>query len=104
MPSRPRTALIPVGRNTYGHPAPSTLAALRAGIKTVMLPKRNEKDLEDVPAEARAKLSQFTVKIGYPDRWRDYGALGAGYPLAAQNPGSPHNTTGTTQRSATAIG
>ncbi|MGE3569839.1 MAG: endopeptidase La [Burkholderiales bacterium] len=33
-----------------------TLAALRAGITTVMLPKRNEKDLEDVPAEARAKL------------------------------------------------
>ena len=32
------------------------LAALRAGIKVVMLPKRNEKDLEDVPAEARAKL------------------------------------------------
>ncbi|HZM33453.1 MAG TPA: endopeptidase La [Burkholderiales bacterium] len=33
-----------------------TLAALRAGIKTVMLPRKNEKDLEDVPAEARAKL------------------------------------------------
>src|SRR3954465_15360617 len=33
-----------------------TLAALRAGIKTVMLPKRNEKDLEDVPKEAREKL------------------------------------------------
>jgi len=33
-----------------------TLAALRAGIKTVMLPKRNEKDLEDVPPEARQKL------------------------------------------------
>src|SRR2546423_10876370 len=33
-----------------------TLAALRAGIKAVMLPKRNEKDLEDVPAEAKAKL------------------------------------------------
>ena len=33
-----------------------TLAALRAGIKTVMLPRRNEKDLEDVPPEARAKL------------------------------------------------
>ncbi len=32
------------------------LAALRAGITTVMLPKRNEKDLEDVPAEAREKL------------------------------------------------
>jgi ATP-dependent Lon protease len=37
-----------------------TLAALRAGIKTVMLPKRNEKDLEDVPAEARQKL-QFVL-------------------------------------------
>jgi putative endopeptidase len=24
---------------------------------------------------ARLKLSQYTVKIGYPDRWRDYGAL-----------------------------
>jgi ATP-dependent Lon protease len=33
-----------------------TLAALRAGIKTVMLPKRNEKDLEDVPADAKSKL------------------------------------------------
>jgi ATP-dependent Lon protease len=33
-----------------------TLAALRAGITTVMVPKRNEKDLEDVPAEARQKL------------------------------------------------
>jgi len=32
------------------------LAALRAGISTVMLPRRNEKDLEDVPAHARAKL------------------------------------------------
>jgi ATP-dependent Lon protease len=32
------------------------LAALRAGITTVMLPKRNEKDLEDVPAAARARL------------------------------------------------
>jgi ATP-dependent Lon protease len=33
-----------------------TLAALRAGIGTVMLPRRNEKDLEDVPQEARDKL------------------------------------------------
>jgi ATP-dependent Lon protease len=32
------------------------LAALRAGIKTVMLPKRNEKDLEDVPPSVREKL------------------------------------------------
>jgi ATP-dependent Lon protease len=33
------------------------LAALRAGIRTVMLPKRNAKDLEEVPAEARARLN-----------------------------------------------
>jgi ATP-dependent Lon protease len=32
------------------------LAAMRAGIKTVMLPKRNEKDLEDVPVSVREKL------------------------------------------------
>ena len=32
------------------------LAALRAGIRTVMLPKRNQRDIEDVPADAREKL------------------------------------------------
>ena len=32
------------------------LAALRAGITTVMLPERNKRDLEDVPADARDRL------------------------------------------------
>src|SRR5688572_2126784 len=32
------------------------LAAMRAGITRVMLPKRNRKDFEEVPAEAREKL------------------------------------------------
>jgi ATP-dependent Lon protease len=32
------------------------LAAHRAGLKTVIIPKRNEKDLEDVPAEVRAQM------------------------------------------------
>jgi ATP-dependent Lon protease len=32
------------------------LAALRAGIKTVMLPTRNQRDLEDIPADARAQI------------------------------------------------
>jgi ATP-dependent Lon protease len=36
------------------------LAAMRAGITTVMLPKRNEKDLRDVPDEARRKM-QFVL-------------------------------------------
>jgi len=33
-----------------------SLAALRAGITEVLMPKGNEKDLEDVPAEARGRL------------------------------------------------
>jgi ATP-dependent Lon protease len=32
------------------------LAALRAGITTVMLPARNQRDLDDIPADARAQL------------------------------------------------
>jgi ATP-dependent Lon protease len=32
------------------------LAAMRAGIRTVMLPARNRRDLEEVPAEAKEKL------------------------------------------------
>jgi ATP-dependent Lon protease len=32
------------------------LAAMHAGIKTVMLPARNRKDFEDIPQEARDLL------------------------------------------------
>jgi len=32
------------------------LAAHRAGLKTIILPKRNENDIEDVPQEARDAL------------------------------------------------
>ena len=34
------------------------LAAYRAGIKTILIPKENKKDLEDVPAHV---LSQFRI-------------------------------------------
>jgi ATP-dependent Lon protease len=37
------------------------LAAHRAGLKTVILPKRNEKDLEDVPAEVRNSMNFVLV-------------------------------------------
>ena len=37
------------------------LAAHRAGLSTVILPKRNEKDLEDVPAEVRDSMSFILV-------------------------------------------
>mgnify|MGYP006281003597 CR=1 FL=1 len=42
------------------------LAALRAGISTVMLPERNRRDLEEIPADARAALD--IVWVGAVDR------------------------------------
>ncbi|RMG57513.1 MAG: endopeptidase La [Deltaproteobacteria bacterium] len=33
-----------------------TLAAMRAGIKTVVLPERNRKDMEEIPAEVKKKV------------------------------------------------
>jgi len=37
------------------------LAARRAGIKTVILPRRNERDLEDIPAEVRNEMTFIFV-------------------------------------------
>jgi ATP-dependent Lon protease len=37
------------------------LAAHRAGITTVLIPKRNEPDLEDVPENVREQLSVHAV-------------------------------------------
>ena len=39
-----------------------TLAALRAGIKTVLLPARNRKDEEDIPASAREQLELHWIE------------------------------------------
>jgi ATP-dependent Lon protease len=38
------------------------LAAQRAGMDTVILPKRNERDLEDIPAHLREKLTVIPVE------------------------------------------
>ncbi len=38
------------------------LAALRAGIKTVMLPERNKRDLEEIPQEAREQLQLVWIE------------------------------------------
>jgi ATP-dependent Lon protease len=38
------------------------LAALRAGITTVLLPSRNQRDLEEIPADARAKLKLVWIE------------------------------------------
>jgi competence protein ComEC len=38
---RPQVAVIPVGHNTYGHPAPSTVEALRSAVPVV---RRTDRD------------------------------------------------------------
>jgi ATP-dependent Lon protease len=38
-----------------------TLAAYRAGIRTILFPRENEKDLEDIPANVRRKLELIPV-------------------------------------------
>jgi ATP-dependent Lon protease len=38
------------------------LAAMRHGIKTIIIPYKNKKDLEDIPEEFRDKLSFIPVK------------------------------------------
>ena len=39
-----------------------TLAARRAGIKTVIIPKQNEKDLEDIPKNIRKEMKFVFVE------------------------------------------
>ncbi|HVQ26054.1 MAG TPA: endopeptidase La [Planctomycetota bacterium] len=51
-----RGAILPVGGIRE-----KVLAAARAGIKTVILPRRNEVDLEDVPEEVRRELDFVLV-------------------------------------------
>jgi len=59
------------------------LAAHRAGLRTVIIPKRNEKDLDDVPAEVRAQM-----KFVLADRVEDVLAA-ALEPLKASNGRGP---------------
>ena len=42
--------------------AKKTIAAARAGIRKVILPKRNKRDLEDIPQSARALLEFVWVE------------------------------------------
>jgi ATP-dependent Lon protease len=60
------------------------LAALRAGLKTVMLPARNRKDLVDVPQEARDRL-QFVWLETVDDAMRHALSSAEGdHPVAAE--------------------
>ena len=42
--------------------ATSAASSLRAGITTVMLPARNRRDLEEIPADAREKLQLVWIE------------------------------------------
>ncbi len=62
------------------HYPPATKAAMDQLVRNVLDAMGRRIDgLEwmqpQTKARARAKLANFTVKIGYPDRWRDYGGL-----------------------------
>jgi ATP-dependent Lon protease len=52
-----RGAVLPVGGIKE-----KILAAHRAGIKIVILPKENKRDLEDVPEDVRNELTFITVE------------------------------------------
>jgi ATP-dependent Lon protease len=52
-----RGAVLPVGGIKE-----KLLAAHRAGIKEVLVPSRNEKDLEDVPKDVLAELKVHLIK------------------------------------------
>jgi ATP-dependent Lon protease len=68
-----------------------TLAALRAGIRTVMLPERNKKDLEEIPEAARktlefvwlADIDDAIAAALYSEPAREHGASGGKKEAAA---------------------
>ncbi|MFN3590670.1 MAG: endopeptidase La [Thermaurantiacus sp.] len=77
------------------------LAALRGGIKTVLIPAENEKDLEDIPANVRDGLEILPVahvddvlKIAFtraiePIEWTEADELAAAPPVGATEPEQP---------------
>ena len=64
-----------------------TLAAARAGLKRVLLPARNRKDLEEIPAAARGQLDLIwleTVDDAIADAFSDTQPLPA--PISSADP------------------
>jgi putative endopeptidase len=62
------------------HFPPERKVRMEALVQNLMAAYRQSIDTLDwmsaeTKLEAQAKLAKFTLKIGYPNRWRDYGAL-----------------------------
>jgi len=71
-------ALGKVYVDTYFPPeSKAKMLALVGDIRTAMKGRIERLDWMSAPTKAKAleKLAQFTVKIGYPDKWRDYSGL-----------------------------
>uniref|UniRef100_A0A8C5FXC7 Lon protease homolog 2, peroxisomal n=1 Tax=Gadus morhua TaxID=8049 RepID=A0A8C5FXC7_GADMO len=66
------------------------LAAHRAGVKRVILPRRNEKDLEDIPANVRSQLDLVTA--GNLEEVLN-AAFDGGFARAAKAPENPRVTS-----------
>ena len=71
------------------------LAAHRAGLTTVILPKRNEKDLEDVPEEVREALKfnlvdhiDEAIEAGLRFVEDDFDSADSGIDLLRNQPGA----------------
>lgn len=65
-----RGHVLPIGGLKY-----KILAAHRAGIETVLLPKRNEKDLKEIPADVKEGLRLVLVSTMWDvlrEIWPDY--------------------------------
>ncbi len=77
------------------------LAALRGGLKTVLIPEENEKDLVEIPAELKARLEiipvsriedvlrRALVRMPEPIAWSDEDAAAAG-DIGTQQPSLTH--------------
>jgi ATP-dependent Lon protease len=39
-----------------------SIAAYRSGLKTIIIPKDNEKDIDDIPNEVKSKLNIITAE------------------------------------------
>ena len=66
-----------------------TLAAYRAGLREVILPKGNEKDLRDVPPEVRANhagVPQMTGRRSKP--WREVDTRNSSVAAQSKTPGA----------------
>ena len=65
------------------------LAALRAGVKTVLIPQENEKDLEDVPDNVKAALE--IIPISTADEALKWSLTGTPQPVEWDEVAEPLN-------------